>query len=96
MQSDRATPQQAFGRTIRDRREAQGLSQEALAAKAGLHRTYLADVERGGRNPSLLSIVRIARGLNVAAAVLFERVDRLHATEEPASKEVSDGHANGH
>jgi transcriptional regulator with XRE-family HTH domain len=65
----------AFGTAIREKRHALKLSQEELAARCGLHRTYLADVERGQRNPSLVSILRIASGLGVPAS------DLLAATE---------------
>ena len=37
----------AFGRVVRERREALGLSQEALAARAGIHRTYISSIELG-------------------------------------------------
>ncbi len=61
----------AFGTAIREKRHALNLSQEELAARCGLHRTYLADVERGERNPSLVSILRIASGLGVPASDLM-------------------------
>lgn len=65
----------AFGTAVREARHALGLSQEELAARCRLHRTYLADVERGERNPSLLSIVRIASGLGVPASALMAAME---------------------
>lgn len=52
-----------FGRNVRRRRVRAGLSQEALATKAGLHRTYIGSVERGERNVSLLNIAKISQAL---------------------------------
>lgn len=63
-----------FGKNIRIRREALGLSQEALAEKADLDPTYISGIERGVRNPSLLSIVRIAKALGMNSGSLFEGV----------------------
>jgi transcriptional regulator with XRE-family HTH domain len=60
-----------FGERLRAMRELAGLSQEALAAKAGIHRTYLGGVERGERNISLRNIVRLAAALGVQAGELF-------------------------
>jgi hypothetical protein len=45
-----------LGNAIKRKRSALGISQEELAARAGLHRTYVSDVERGARNPSLESV----------------------------------------
>lgn len=53
-----------FGQRVRARRTALGLSQEALAATSGLHRTYISSVELGERNVSLANIVRLAQALN--------------------------------
>jgi transcriptional regulator with XRE-family HTH domain len=52
-----------FGLAVRRLRTAAGYSQEAFAAKCGVHRTYMTDVERGKRNVSLDIIERIAKGL---------------------------------
>ena len=49
-----------------------GISQEELAGRADLHRTYIADIERGARNPSLLSIEKLARALHIPLASLFQ------------------------
>jgi len=60
-----------FGAVVRSRRMGLQISQEELAGRAGLHRTYIADIERGARNPSLESIDRLARALEVSIAGLF-------------------------
>jgi transcriptional regulator with XRE-family HTH domain len=62
-----------------------GLSQEALAERAALHRTYISDIERGARNVSLLSIERLARGLEVSIAMLFEN-ENSRADEKSSRK----------
>jgi len=61
-----------FGNHLRRLRMKKGLSQEKLAELAELHRTYLGGVERGERNPTLLTLVKIAQGLNVPLAQLVE------------------------
>ena len=57
------SPAALFGRNVRRLRTAAGLSQEALADRAGLHRTYVSSVERGNRNVSLENIVALAAAL---------------------------------
>ena len=52
------------------------MTQEDLAHKAGIHRTYLSDIERGGRNPSLINIERLAEAMALSLADLFRIVDR--------------------
>lgn len=54
-----------FAENIKNLRRAQNLSQEALADKAGLHRTYIGAVERGERNITLINANRIAEALGV-------------------------------
>lgn len=60
-----------FASKVKQLREERGLSQEKLASKAGLHRTYIGMVERQERNPSLSCIYKIAKGLNVDIKDLF-------------------------
>jgi transcriptional regulator with XRE-family HTH domain len=65
-------PKKLVGMRIRELRLAKGVSQEALADQAGLHRTYMGSVERGERNISLENIVRIAHALRVQPSILLE------------------------
>ena len=67
-------PRVRFGRAVRKRRHALGLSQEGLAEKADLHWTYIGGVERGERNLGLLNIVKIARALGTTPARLLADV----------------------
>jgi transcriptional regulator with XRE-family HTH domain len=69
--------QVAFGQALRARRHVAGLSQEDLADKAGLHRTYVGSVERGERNPSLINIRRLAEAVEVTASDLLADAEKL-------------------
>ena len=60
-----------FGRKTRELRLAAGLSQEALAEKAGLHRTYVGMIERAERNITIAQIEKIARALGVSVRDMF-------------------------
>lgn len=60
-----------FGRRIRELRQVAGLSQEELAARAGLHRTYVGAIERGERNLGLINIYAIADALGLPIESLF-------------------------
>jgi len=64
-----------FGSRVRAERDRVGISQEELAERAGLHRTYLGGVERGERNLGLLNVLRIARALGIPPAVLLKDFD---------------------
>ena len=61
----------SFGTSVKAWRKRLGISQEELAERAELHRTYVSDVERGARNLSLESITRVARALDISVADLF-------------------------
>ena len=61
-----------FAQRVRVLREKQGFSQEKLAERAELHRTYIGMLERLERNPSLVCIHKIANGLGVHITELFQ------------------------
>jgi transcriptional regulator with XRE-family HTH domain len=63
---------QRLARNLRALRQGEKLSQEALAHVAGLHRTYISDLERGARNPSIAVIDTLARALAVSAGKLLD------------------------
>ena len=54
-----------LGKIIKSKRESKGLTQLELAEKSGVDRNYIGMLERGERNPSYLSLLKIAKGLNV-------------------------------
>lgn len=62
---------QVFSNNLRRYRNASGLSQEAFAHKAGLHRTYISALERGKRSIALDNIEKIADALEIDAYLLF-------------------------
>jgi len=64
-----------FGAAVRRRRQVLGISQEELALRAGLHRTYVGDVERGTRNVSLRNIRRLAAALGCTISDLMRGLD---------------------
>lgn len=64
-----------FGQVVRKLRLEQNISQEELADRCGLHRTYISDIELGKRNVSLENIERISISLNRSLSDLFKEVD---------------------
>lgn len=65
-----------IGINVRQKRDALGLSQEALAHESGIHRTYISDVERGVRNPTVSIIQSIALALDVSPSELLEETKK--------------------
>jgi transcriptional regulator with XRE-family HTH domain len=63
-----------FGQAVQGLRHDLDVSQEELAARAEIHRTYLGDIERGNRNPALINICRIAAALEIKPSELFHRM----------------------
>jgi len=65
----------AFGRNVAHIRDERGFSQDKLAEKADLDRTYLSGIERGVRNPGIKVVIRLARALGVTVDQLCKGVD---------------------
>lgn len=61
-----------FGDRIREKRTEQGLSQEELAVKAGVHRTYIGMIERAEKNITLENIEKLANALKIPISKLFK------------------------
>lgn len=61
----------ALGSTIRELRKSQGLSQEKLAEKAGLHRTYIGALERGEKSPTIDTLTKVVLALNTCLSDFF-------------------------
>jgi len=61
---------------MRRLREAQGLSQEKLAELAGIHRTYIGDVERGTRNIALVNMTRISKALGTPLSRIVSEMEK--------------------
>lgn len=65
----------AFGKRLAKLRNAAGMTQEGLAHAAGLHWTYIGQIERGERNLTYKNILKLARGLKVEPGVLMPKPD---------------------
>jgi len=66
----------AFGSNVRKAREAKDFTQEKLAEKADLDQTYISGIERGVRNPSVISIVRIAKALGTTVSEISKGIEK--------------------
>ena len=62
------------GLNVKRYRKQRGLSQEGLALECGVHRTYVSGVERGIRNPTVVVLEKIAKGLDVAPSRLLDDI----------------------
>ena len=61
-----------LGRNVRKLRKEKGWSQETYADEVGIHRTYVSDIERGARNPTVVIVEKLALTLGVSASSLLE------------------------
>jgi len=75
------TPEKIFGVILRDIRKERGLTQEALAAESGYHTTYISQMERGQKSPSLRTILHLAGALHTPGSEMLRRIEtRLGGT----------------
>jgi transcriptional regulator with XRE-family HTH domain len=71
------SPEELFGQVLRDFRKDSGLTQEELAFRSGYHSTYIGQLERGQKSPSLRALMNLSPVLGTAASELILRVERL-------------------
>lgn len=74
MPPKKSAANQALGQAIRSTRHERGLAQEALAARAGIDRSYFGAIERGEFNVTLDTLAKIAAALGISASHLLARV----------------------
>lgn len=67
----------SFGKVIRELRKESNLSQEGLAFKAGVHRTYIGMIERGEKNVTLENIQKLSHALNISMKTIFDKLEQL-------------------
>lgn len=85
-------PEIRFGLALRTRCGAIGWSQEKLSFEAGLHRTYIGAVERGGKNITLRNIIRVAVALQVPASCILKEAGLwLPGSKRPHAKALEQG-----
>ncbi|RRJ95877.1 XRE family transcriptional regulator [Opitutaceae bacterium TAV4] len=65
-----------FGENVRRTREALSWTQEVLAEKSGLDQTFISGIERGSRNPTVLTVTRIAAALGITVSRLCKEIER--------------------
>ena len=78
------TAEDLFGQVLREVRKTRGLSQEELAFESGYHPTYIGQLERGKKSPSLRAIMRLAKALGAPGSELLQRLEALEASEPPS------------
>jgi ribosome-binding protein aMBF1 (putative translation factor) len=66
-----------FGKVLREQRSARGLSQEALALSADVDRTFVSQMERGIRQPTLTTLCKLSEALDIQPSTLVARVEKL-------------------
>ena len=71
----------AFGLAMRQMRERQDWSQEALAAQAGLNRSFVGELERGQAIASLITVEKLAFAFGVSVTTLVSNAERISSTQ---------------
>ena len=81
MKTRQVTIEHAFGRVLQVRRKQLGLSQEELGFRSGLHRTFVSQIERGVKSPSLRTLQTLASALDTEAAALVQEAEQIARRE---------------
>jgi transcriptional regulator with XRE-family HTH domain len=71
------SPEDAFGHVLRTVRQSRSVSQEALAFEGGYHRTYIGQLERGEKSPSLRTIFNLAKALKSSPADMIRQTETI-------------------
>ncbi|MCL5405849.1 MAG: helix-turn-helix domain-containing protein [Deltaproteobacteria bacterium] len=71
------TVEEAFGLTLQGLRKARKMSQEGLGFESGYHRTYISQLERGQKSPSLKTVFQLAAALRASPAEIVSSVERI-------------------
>ena len=79
----------AFGDALREARQGAGLSQEKLAFEAGIHRTYVSQLERGLKSPSLSTVYDLATALDLVPSDLIESTQERLPHRQPRVRRKS-------
>jgi transcriptional regulator with XRE-family HTH domain len=74
------SPETAFGRVLRDARKSRLLLQDELGAKSGYPRTYIGQLERGEKSPSLRTLFNLAKTLQVTLTAIVRDTEKLAGT----------------
>ena len=72
-----ATAEELFGQVLREVRKTRNLAQEELAFESGYHPTYVGQLERGKKSPSLRAIIRLAKALDTPGSELLRQIEML-------------------
>lgn len=78
-----------LGKELRKAREAAGLTQERLAFRAGVDRTFVSILERGLQSPSVDTLIRICRVLDVSASDVIARIEGHHRPKKRQPRRVA-------
>jgi transcriptional regulator with XRE-family HTH domain len=70
------TPAAAFGLILKELRTRKGLSEASVASSVGVDANYIADIERGAREPTLVMVFKIAGALEITPSMLIGRMQR--------------------
>lgn len=86
-----ATETEVFGQALKEHRLKRGFSQEQLGLESGYHRTYISQLERGLKSPSLTTIIHLAQILDTTASAMLQfvevRIAKIRESEERSANE---------